>query len=63
MSVFWTVTALVVVLGVPFVLLWWKLGDAWADAENRRFGRSDRPGKAPPADTARVIREDRPGSR
>jgi len=27
----------VVVIGVPFVLLWWKWADRWADSEHRRF--------------------------
>lgn len=33
---------LVVVLGIPFVLWWWKLADKWADDESRK-----RPGPAP----------------
>ena len=30
---------LVVLLGVPFVLWWWRIADKWADEEARRFGR------------------------
>ena len=28
---------LIVVLGVPFTLWWWKLADRWADSEHKRF--------------------------
>ena len=31
------ICVLVVVLGVPFTLWWWKQADKWADAEHRRF--------------------------
>ncbi len=34
---FWIITALIAVLGVPFTLWWWKVGDQWADAEHKRF--------------------------
>ncbi|MBS0190112.1 MAG: hypothetical protein U0573_01160 [Phycisphaerales bacterium] len=37
MTEFWIITILIAVLGVPFTLWWWKLGDAWADAEHKRF--------------------------
>ena len=30
---------LTVVIGVPFVLWWWKIADRWADDEAKRFGR------------------------
>jgi len=29
--------ALVVLLGIPFTILWWKQADRWADKEHRRF--------------------------
>jgi hypothetical protein len=32
---------LVLVVGVPFVLVWWKVADRWADAEHRRFKERD----------------------
>ncbi len=28
--------AVVLVLGVPFVLVWWRLADNWADNEHKR---------------------------
>jgi len=31
------VCALVVVIGIPFTLWWWKQADRWADAEHKRF--------------------------
>ncbi len=31
------IVALILLLGVPFTLWWWKLADKWADAEHRRF--------------------------
>jgi hypothetical protein len=33
----WISIALTGILGVPFVLLWWRLADRWADAEHKRF--------------------------
>lgn len=33
----WLVVALIVLLGVPFTLWWWRKADQWADAEHRRF--------------------------
>lgn len=48
------VMALVVVVGVPFTLWWWRQADKWMDAEHRRF-------RAPPADARpRVVVRDRP---
>ena len=29
--------AVVLVFGVPFVLIWWRLADNWADDEHKRF--------------------------
>ena len=37
MTLMWIIMALVVLLGVPFTLWWWKQADKWANAENRRF--------------------------
>lgn len=37
MAAMWTVMALVVVIGIPFTLWWWKLADRWADSEHKRF--------------------------
>jgi len=31
------ICVLVVVVGIPFTLWWWKLADRWADAEHKRF--------------------------
>jgi len=31
------VMGLVVLVGIPFTLWWWKQADKWADAEHRRF--------------------------
>jgi len=33
----WVVMAIVVAVGVPFVLLWWRVADRWADGEHKRF--------------------------
>ena len=44
----------VVVIGVPFVIWWWKLADRWADAESRRF--KNKPG-GPGHDDAVVIKD------
>ena len=35
--IMWIVMALVVVIGVPFTLWWWKQADKWADSEHKRF--------------------------
>ncbi|MCW5775226.1 MAG: hypothetical protein KIS87_02095 [Phycisphaeraceae bacterium] len=41
-------TVVIAVLGVPFILLWWKIADQWADEEHKRFGRTKPPeGPAP----------------
>lgn len=37
MTLMWIIMALVVLLGVPFTLWWWKQADKWANTENRRF--------------------------
>lgn len=31
------VLVLIIVVGVPFTLWWWKKADRWADAEHKRF--------------------------
>jgi hypothetical protein len=33
----WIVIILVIVLGIPFTLWWWKYADKWADSEHKRF--------------------------
>ncbi len=37
MALMWTLIVLVVVLGIPFTLWWWKQADKWYDAEHKRF--------------------------
>jgi hypothetical protein len=37
MTIMWIIMVLVVVIGIPFTLWWWKQADRWADAEHRRF--------------------------
>jgi hypothetical protein len=39
MAEFYLVSALIIVIGVPFVLYWWKFADRWASEEHKRFGR------------------------
>lgn len=31
------ITAVFMILGVPFTLWWWKIADRWADDEKKRF--------------------------
>lgn len=31
------ITAITFVIGVPFLLWWWKLADMWVSADHRRF--------------------------
>ncbi len=50
---FWIITALIAVLGVPFTLWWWKVGDQWADAEHKRF----KPKEPEPVDKV-VVKKD-----
>jgi hypothetical protein len=50
----WIIIALVVVLGVPFTLWWWRDADKWADAEHRRF----KPKPTPPEERI-VVPQDR----
>ncbi len=38
-AIIWAVVALVV--GAPFVLVWWKIADQWADDEHKRFKAKD----------------------
>ncbi len=45
-------TVVIAVLGVPFILLWWKIADQWADEEHKRFGRT----KPPEGPAPRVVR-------
>lgn len=38
----WTLfTLLVLVVLTVLTLAWWKIGDQWADGENKRFGPKD----------------------
>ncbi len=37
MTAFWIIAIGIVVIGPPFTLWWWKMGDKWADAEHKRF--------------------------
>lgn len=37
------ITVVTFVLGIPFLLWWWKLADIWLDAEHRRFKPKDEP--------------------
>ncbi len=37
MWVVWIIVGLVVVVGIPFTLWWWRTADQWADAEEKRF--------------------------
>jgi hypothetical protein len=55
-AIVWAVVVLA--LGVPFVLIWWRVADRWADDEHKRF-RASESGPAPTV----VKREDveRPG--
>lgn len=38
-ALIWAV--LIVVLGVPFVLIWWRVADRWADDKHKRFKPRD----------------------
>ncbi len=46
-------SVLVVVIGVPFTLWWWRVADQWADAEHRRF-------KTPVDDRERITIHEEP---
>lgn len=41
---FWLFSAVILALGAGFgTLIWWKVGDQWADSEHKKFGqRRDR---------------------
>jgi|GEM_PF-6392107 len=39
-TIMWISIALTGILGVPFVLLWWRLADQWAESERKRFKAS-----------------------
>lgn len=32
------ITVVTMLVGIPFLLWWWRLADQWVDAEQRRFG-------------------------
>lgn len=51
--VWWIVGAvLLAAFAGGFTILWWKLGDQWADAEYKKFGHG---GGAPKGDAPEVI--------
>lgn len=54
----WVVAGIVLVGATAFVLVWWRIGDRWADEEHRRF-----PKKTSPHDDKEkvVIRRDKQG--
>lgn len=33
----WVIMALIIIIGIPFTLWWWKVADQWADSEHKRF--------------------------
>ena len=37
MTLLWIIVALVIFLGIPFTLYWWKQADKWEAAEHKRF--------------------------
>jgi len=37
------VMIVVVALTIPFLLLWWRAADRWADAEHKRFKPRNKP--------------------
>jgi len=47
---FWIIFAVILALGAGFgTLIWWRVGDQWADAEHKKFGpRRDRTEGAAP---------------
>ena len=50
----WLVGGLVLALGAgAFTVVWWKVGDQWADAEHKRFGHG---GGGPVGEAPKVIR-------
>lgn len=38
----WISLIAIAVLGVPFILIWWRDMDRWADAEHKRFKPKER---------------------
>lgn len=36
------ITAVTLLVGIPFLLWWWRMADQWVDAEQRRFGPRER---------------------
>lgn len=36
-TMMWIIMGLVVFVGIPFTLWWWKQADKWADSEHKRF--------------------------
>ncbi len=37
----------VIVVGIPFMLIWWKIADTWADSEHKRFKSREHKGPEP----------------
>lgn len=59
MAIMIVIIAVTAVLLTAGTLIWWRVGDAWADAEHKRFKRS---GGKPSGPTPIVIRRDAPPS-
>ncbi|MGV6813709.1 MAG: hypothetical protein ACWA5W_01725 [Phycisphaerales bacterium] len=53
--VMWILFALLIaIVTAVFTLLWWKVGDQWADEEYKKFGHG---GGAPKGPAPKVIRD------
>lgn len=51
----WLIGGLVLAVGAGvFTVIWWKVGDQWADAEYKRFGHG---GGGPQGEEPKVIRD------
>jgi len=45
---FWIILSVVLAFGAGIgTLVWWKVGDQWADAEHKKFGAGPREPKGP----------------
>ena len=52
--VLWIIGGILLALGASgFTLLWWKLGDQWADDEYKKFGHG---GGSPSSNAPKVIK-------
>jgi len=59
--VFWPmviIMALIVLIGVPVTLWWWKQADKWADGEHKRF--HEKPEASRPSATIVRFADDQP---